>query len=59
VVELIFKASKLYCEYVINIISNSIKNLKTNTDTYKELDDRLYESYLKLEKIINSEFSNF
>ena len=58
-VELIFKASKLYCEYVINIISNSIKNLKTNTDTYKELDDRLYESYLKLEKIINSEFSNF
>lgn len=58
-VKLIFKASKLYCEYVINIISNSIKNLKTNTDTYKELDDRLYESYLKLEKIINSEFSNF
>ncbi len=56
---MIFKASKLYCEYVINIISNSIKNLKTNTDTYKELDDRLYESYLKLEKIINSEFSNF
>lgn len=58
-VRLVFKASKLYCEYVINIINNSIKNLKINTDTYKELDDRLYESYLKLEKIINSEISKF
>lgn len=56
---LIFKASKLYCEYVINIINNNIKKLKANTISYKELDDRLYESYLKLEEIINSEFSNF
>lgn len=57
-VKLIFKASKLYCEYVISIISNSIKNLKVNTESYKILDDRLYESYLKLEEIINSEFLN-
>ncbi len=53
---MLFKASKLYCEYVINIISASIKKLKINTDSYKELDDKLYESYLKLEEIINSEF---
>lgn len=56
---MLFKASKLYCKYVINIISNSIKKLNANTETYKELDDRLYESYLKLEEIMNTEFSNF
>ena len=53
-----FKTSKLYCKYVINIINNSIKKLKINTDPYKALDDKLYESYLKLEKIISSEFSD-
>ena len=55
---MIFNASKLYCEYVIRTISSSIKKLNANTITYKELDDRLYESYLKLEEIINSEFLN-
>lgn len=56
---LFFKTSKLYCKYVINVISNSIKKLNINTESYKELEDRLYESYLKLEEIINAEFSNF
>lgn len=53
-----FNASKMYCKYVINIIANSIRKLDFNSDSYKELDDRLYESYLKLEEIINSEFFN-
>lgn len=55
---MLFKASKLYCKYVISIISNSIKKLNVNNDAYKELDDKLYESYLKLEEIMNTEFSN-
>ena len=58
-VKIIFKASKLYCKYVINIISNNMKKLKRNTDTYNELDEKLYESYLKLEEIINTEFPNY
>lgn len=58
-VKIIFKTSKLYCKYVINIISNSMKKLKRNTDTYNELDEKLYESYLKLEEIINTEFPNY
>lgn len=58
-VKIIFKASKLYCKYVINIINNSMKKLKRNTDTYNELDEKLYESYLKLEEIINTEFPNY
>ena len=58
-VEIIFKASKLYCKYVINIISNSMKKLKRNSDTYNELEEKLYESYLKLEEIINMEFPNY
>lgn len=54
-----FNTSKFYCKYVIDIINNNIKKLKRNTDSYKELDDKLYESYLKLEKIIGTEFKNF
>ena len=55
---MLFKTSKLYCKYVIAIINNNIKKFKFDTDSYKELDERLYKSYLKLEKIINSEFSD-
>ena len=58
-IKIIFKPSKLYCKYVINIISNSMKKLKRNTDIYNELDEKLYESYLKLEEIINTEFPNY
>ena len=58
-VKIIFKASKLYCKYVIKIISNSMKKLKRNSDTYNELEEKLYESYLKLEEIINTEFPNY
>ena len=35
-----------------------MKKLKFNYDLYNELNDRLYESYLKLEEILDSEFSN-
>ena len=55
---MLFKTSKLYCKYVIAIINNNIKKFKFDTDSYKELGERLYKSYLKLEKIINSEFSD-
>ncbi|MGN1268965.1 MAG: hypothetical protein ACI4U0_05690 [Candidatus Aphodocola sp.] len=50
-----FDVGKMYCKYVINTIYKSIKKLKYNTDLYKQLDDKLYESYLKLEKLINSD----
>lgn len=53
-----FNTSKLYCKYVIGIISDSIRKLKYKNIHNKELDDRLYESYLKLEEIINNEFFN-
>ena len=53
-----FNTSKFYCKYVIDIINNNIKKLKKNTDSYKELDNKLYESYLKLEQIIDVEFKN-
>lgn len=45
--------------YVINILNNSIKKTKLNSVLYKKIDDKLYKSYLKLEKILDSEFSNF
>ena len=53
-----FNTSKFYCKYVIDIINNNIKKLKKKTDSYKELDIKLYESYLKLEQIIDVELKN-
>lgn len=55
---MLFKTSRLYCKYVIDIISNNIRKIKTGTDLYKLLDDKLYESYLKLEDILKSENSD-
>ena len=54
-----FNTSKFYCKYVIDIINNNLKKMKKNSDLYTTLDEKLYESYLRLEKIINDEFKNF
>ena len=54
-----FNTSKFYCKYVIDIINNNLKKMKKNSDLYTTLDDKLYESYLRLEKIINDEFKKF
>lgn len=47
----------MYCKYVINIINNTIKKIKPTDKNYKLLEDKLYKSYLKLEKILNYENS--
>ena len=54
-----FNTSKFYCKYVIDIINKNLKKMKGNADLYNPLDEKLYESYLKLEKIINAEFKKF
>lgn len=54
-----FNTSKFYCKYVIDIINNNLKKMKKNSDLYTALDEKLYESYLRLEKIINDEFKKF
>ncbi len=55
---MLFNLSKYYCKYVISIINeNVILGIKSKIDS-KELDDKLYESYLKLEELLNSEISN-
>ena len=54
-----FNTSKFYCKYVIDIINNNLKKMKKNSDLYTTLDEKLYKSYLRLEKIINDEFKKF
>ena len=49
-----FSISKLYCKYIVDFLYN--KFLSSPVDN--NLDDELYNSYLKLEKFINDEFFN-
>ena len=46
-----FDAPKIYCKYVINIICNKLNNISPKSNLYKIYDEKLYESYLKLEKL--------
>lgn len=55
---MLFKLSNYYCKYVINVINKAILENIKNRINYDELDDKLYESYLKLEEILNYEISN-
>lgn len=50
-----FDVKKFYCKYVIDLIYKRIlKSRKINiTDNY--LEEKLYESYLKLEEFLNEE----
>lgn len=52
-----FLTSRMYCKYVIDTLSDGIKNLRQKHYLkYDVLEDKLYESYIKLEKILNTEF---
>lgn len=53
---MIFLASSMYCKFVIDTLSISIKKLNIKNKNYDILEDKLYESYIKLEKILNTEF---
>ena len=48
-----FKISSMYCKYVIKILDNALKSLNKEDKNYDIIDQRLYESYLNLEKILN------
>lgn len=55
---MLFNLSKYYCKYVINIINENVNLGIKNKADYEELDEKLYESYLKLEELLNNEISN-
>lgn len=46
------KISELYCKYVINFINNILNKNDLNNDYWQ---DKLYESYLRLEEILKEE----
>lgn len=50
-----FIASNMYCKYVIKTLSNSIKKLINKNDCDELLENKLYEAYIKLEKLLNIE----
>ncbi|MEE0699623.1 MAG: hypothetical protein U0M66_03470 [Bacilli bacterium] len=52
-----FVASNMYCQYVIKTLSVSIKKLIMRNERYDLLEDRLYASYIRLEKLLNLETS--
>ena len=54
-----FNASKLYCKYVIDSLCNYLKKIKPNSKLCEDLDDKIFETYLKLEEILKFETSNF
>lgn len=51
-----FLASSMYCKYVIDTINNNIQKLKLKNRDSNILEDKLYESYITLEKILKTEF---
>ncbi len=52
---MLFLASSMYCKYVVNILYASVKKNIIKNQEYDELNDRLYESYLMLEKLLDAE----
>lgn len=52
-----FCVSRMYCKYVVNSINNAILKIYSIKTFDKLLEDELYESYIKLEKLLNQEFS--
>lgn len=53
---MLFLASSMYCKYVIDLLYVNINDRIFRKQNYSELDDVLYESYLKLEKMLDAEF---
>ena len=52
---MLFRTSKLYCKYIIDILRNNIYLFKNNEKISKKLDDEIYDSYLRLEKLLELE----
>lgn len=52
---MLFLASNMYCKYVIDTIYASLKKSMCKNHEYDELNDKLYESYLMLEKLLDVE----
>lgn len=51
-----FCASRMYCKYVISLITNGLNKIRMINHDDSVLEDKLYNSYLELEKLLNEEF---
>lgn len=51
-----FCASRMYCKYVISLITNGLNKIRMINHYDSVLEDKLYNSYLELEKLLNEEF---
>lgn len=51
-----FCASRMYCKYVIDILNKAILKIRSIKEEDELLEDELYESYVKLEKLLKQEF---
>lgn len=52
-----FLASRMYCKYVVNIINDAILKIRSMRIEDDMLEEELYNSYLKLEKLLEQENS--
>ncbi len=52
-----FLASRMYCKYVVNIINDAILKIRSMRIEDDLLEEELYNSYLKLEKLLEQENS--
>lgn len=52
-----FCASRMYCKYVIDVLSNAILKIRSIKVNDELLEDELFESYIKLEKLLEQEIS--
>ena len=50
------KICNMYCNYVIKTLEKVVKSLNVSDKNYNVLDDALYKSYLKLEKILEDKY---
>ena len=51
-----FCVSRMYCKYVINALSKAVLKIRSISIKDEALEDELYQSYLKLEKLLKQEF---
>ena len=51
-----FCVSRMYCKYVIDALSKAVLKIRSISIKDEALEDELYQSYLKLEKLLKQEF---
>ena len=54
-----FCVSRMYCKYVINALSKAVLKIRSISIKDEALEDELYQSYLKLEKLLKQVVLNF